>query len=136
MPETDVNYLAALIATLAGFLLGWVWYAPPVFGRRWMALNGYTEQDLSGARAPALVISLIATFVLVTTLAYVLDYANADTIAEALKKAAFLWLGFVATINAVARVYSTKRSFGLWAIDSGFWLAVMLIAGAILGAWQ
>ena len=37
---SDVNYLAALVAALAWFALGAIWYAPPVLGRAWIRAGG------------------------------------------------------------------------------------------------
>ena len=32
----DLNWLAVLVAALVYFILGAIWYAPPIFGRAWM----------------------------------------------------------------------------------------------------
>src|SRR3989337_2905112 len=36
----DLNWLAVIVATLAYFALGAIWYAPPVFGNLWMRAGG------------------------------------------------------------------------------------------------
>ena len=35
----DINLLGILVAAIAGFVLGWVWYSKLLFGRAWLALN-------------------------------------------------------------------------------------------------
>jgi hypothetical protein len=35
----DVNYLAVIVAAIAYFALGAIWYIPPVMGRAWQASN-------------------------------------------------------------------------------------------------
>ena len=53
MSFTGVNYLAVIIATLAGFGLGPVWYA--VLAKPWMRAAGKTEvyRPQSGAHQQA-----------------------------------------------------------------------------------
>jgi len=34
--SSDVNYLAAIVAAIAWFALGAIWYMPAVMGRAWM----------------------------------------------------------------------------------------------------
>ena len=41
MPDfTQVHWLAVIIATVAGVVLGFIWYLPQVFGRRWAEEGG------------------------------------------------------------------------------------------------
>src|SRR2546430_3690237 len=35
-----VNYLAVLVAAVAVFVLGWLWYSPLLFYKPWMRLRG------------------------------------------------------------------------------------------------
>jgi Protein of unknown function (DUF1761) len=39
----DLNWLAVIVATLAYFFLGALWFAPPVFGSTWQKTGGYPE---------------------------------------------------------------------------------------------
>ena len=66
MPE--VNYLAVVIAAVASFLLGGLWYSPALFGKAWQREAGLTEEQLkSGNMARifglSLVLSLLAAWV-------------------------------------------------------------------------
>lgn len=42
-----------VLATIAGFMLGGLWYGP-LFGAMWMADNGYKEEDLTRGFSPVL----------------------------------------------------------------------------------
>jgi hypothetical protein len=64
----DVSLLATVVATVAGFLLGGLWYGP-LFGRRWMALVGVTPDQLRRTGSP--VVTYGITFVLGLVAAYV-----------------------------------------------------------------
>jgi hypothetical protein len=43
---TQVNYLAVLVATIASFVLGFIWYNPKVFGKSRMKGAGLTKKDV------------------------------------------------------------------------------------------
>ena len=47
-----INYLAVLVAGIVIFVLGGLWYSPVLFARRWIALQGRTEEQ-ERARAAA-----------------------------------------------------------------------------------
>src|SRR2546428_11141128 len=59
MPAANVNVLAVIVAALATFVLGAVWYSPVLFAKQWMQAHGYTPEQLEamkrrgGARAYA-----------------------------------------------------------------------------------
>ena len=38
-----INWLAVIVATVATFILGGLWYGP-LFGRMWMAASGMTDE--------------------------------------------------------------------------------------------
>ena len=66
MPE--VNYLAVVIAAVASFLLGGLWYSPALFGKAWQREAGLSDEQLkSGNMARifglSLVLSLLAAWV-------------------------------------------------------------------------
>jgi hypothetical protein len=48
----DLNWLAVFVAALAYFAIGALWYAPPVFGKVWMAAGGMATRSRAPARAP------------------------------------------------------------------------------------
>ncbi len=43
-----------------------------------------------------------------------------------------VWLGFVVTTNAVNNAFQ-KRKTMLTVIDSGHWLVVLIVSGAVIG---
>ena len=48
----SVSWLAVIVGTLLGFVLGALWYGPR-FGRAWMAEHGFTEAELTRDFNPA-----------------------------------------------------------------------------------
>ena len=57
------NYLAALVATVASFALGFVWYHPAVFGKMWMEGVGLTEAEANSGNMPVIFgVTAVVTF--------------------------------------------------------------------------
>src|SRR2546430_12977214 len=49
-----VNYVAVLVAAVAVFVLGWLWYSPLLFFKPWMRLRGLDPvAAMAGAKMPA-----------------------------------------------------------------------------------
>ena len=69
----DVNWLAVVLAALAGFVVGGIWYGP-VMGKRWMGAVGLTEEQIKGGSMAAIyggafAFSLLASWTLAHTFA-------------------------------------------------------------------
>lgn len=45
-----MNYLAILVAAIAGMVVGFLWYGP-VFGKIWIKLSGFTPEQMAAAQA-------------------------------------------------------------------------------------
>lgn len=66
MPE--INYIAVVVAAVASFILGGLWYSPLLFAKAWQRESGVTDEQMAGANMGmifglTLVLSLIAAFV-------------------------------------------------------------------------
>lgn len=138
MFDADVNYLAVILAAAVAQPLGFLWYGP-LFGQAWMRARGYTEQDIEGGGgAVFFVVPVLASLVIAYTLARLVDMVGADSVGDCIAVAAFVWAGFMGTATAMQLTFSPKASnkLGLFAIEGGFYLAMALVAGAIIGAFQ
>lgn len=131
-----INYLAVIIATLAGFGLGAVWYM--VLGKAWMGAMGKTEAELTpatgAAKAMPFIIALVALFVMAWMLAGLMGHLNQVTVRGGVMTGFFVWLGFVITTMGVNHAFGGAKPM-LTLIDGGHWLAVLLIQGAVIGAF-
>jgi hypothetical protein len=137
MTFAGINYWAVLVAGAVGFAFGGVWYR--LLAEPWKAAHGFTKEQIrahhGSAAAPLpLVIALAADLIMAWTLAGLMGHLGAVTLTNGVISAAFLWFGFVITTLVVNNTFS-MRSPKLIAIDGGHWLAVLLLMGAIIGAW-
>lgn len=126
-----INYLAVIIAALAGFAIGAAWYM--TLGNAWMAALGKTREQLKPSPA-AFIITAIALLVMAFVLAGMIGHMGEITIRSGMISAAFVWTGFVATTIAVNYAYQNAKG-KLMLIDGGHWLAVLLVMGAVIGAF-
>ena len=131
----DVNWLAVLAATAAGFLLGGLWYGP-LFGKAWMAAVGKTEEELRAVgSAKPMGISLVAQLVTAIFLAGFFAAIGVEGWHNGLHTGLLLFLALVAT--AMASDYAfCGWGLKLWLIQSGYRLAYGAIMGAILAGWR
>ncbi|HSD92061.1 MAG TPA: DUF1761 domain-containing protein [Methyloceanibacter sp.] len=135
MSFSGVNYFAVIIAALAGFGLGAVWYM--VLSRPWLHAVGKTEAELKKegpAQALPFVIALVALFVMAWMLAGIMGHLGQVSVRGGLISGFLVWLGFVITTMGVNHAFSGAPT-KLTLIDGGYWLAVLLIQGAVIGAF-
>jgi len=131
-----VNWTAIIIAAVAGFAVGAIWYW--IFGKRWMAANGLTEEmckgsgGISGVRP--FIFAGIANLLLAIGFAGLLGHMGVGqtTVRNGIISAVALWLAFIISTLVVNYSFAQRKPV-LIAIDGGHWLAVMVVMGLTLG---
>jgi hypothetical protein len=143
MSFSGLNYLAILVAAVVGWLAGAVWYT--VLSRHWMAAQGKTPEEFRRQAetikgTPAFYLPFALAFLAQLVMAWVLAGLLAHlgpgqvTIRNGVVSGAFVWLGFVATTVAVNNMFAMRRLM-LTVIDAGHWLVVLVLIGAVIGAF-
>lgn len=129
------NYLAVVVAAIAYFFLGYLWYGV-LFNKPWMALENITIEQ---ARSVSLVIPFIVSFLLELLVAYCLAqiciWRNANTASRGASIGVLIWVGFVGPIAWMNYMFATRPK-ALFAINEFYPLAGLILMGAILGAWK
>lgn len=87
----EINWLGVLIATVAGMVLGALWYSPLLFGNRWMKCLGKTPETIGSATLP-MIGSVLACSLSATGVAILFSLVGASTLADALSLGAVLGL--------------------------------------------
>jgi hypothetical protein len=143
MSFAGMNYLAILVAAVAAWIFGAVYYT--ALSKPWLAAVGITLEEMKRRQAEGVgklksmfpfILSFIAEIVMAWVLAGVLGHLGPGqvTIRNGLISALFLWFGFILTTIATNNAYPGRKPM-LTVIDAGHWLGVMLIMGAIIGAF-
>jgi hypothetical protein len=128
------NYPAVVVAAIAYWFLGALWYAL-LFSKPWMAFEHMTDEQ---ARSMNPVLPYVISFLLNVLIAFVLAqlclWRNANTAARGAALGIFLWVGFVGPITYTTYMYE-MRPWQLFAINEFYPLVGLCLMGAILGAW-
>ena len=128
------NYVAVLVAAIAYWLLGALWFAV-LFSRPWMALENITPEQTGGSNPIVpYIISFILNLVIAFVLAQLCAWRNANTAARGAALGILIWIGFVGPITYSTYMYE-MRPKQLFAINEFYPLVGLCLMGAILGAW-
>ena len=137
MHLANINWLAVIIAAVAGWLVGAVWYS--VLSKQWLAAQGKTmetaKQEAAGQSLPVLlIIVFVANLIMAVMLSGIMTHVGPFTVRSGMISGALIWFGFVITAIATNYAFQGRKPM-LTVIDGGYWLAVLLVVGGILGAF-
>jgi hypothetical protein len=135
----EINILAVFAASVAQFILGFVWYMP-LFGKTWGKIHGHDllspeeQKKAEAGMTPLLVMQFVVTVVTTTVLSMFMFAFGGMW--NTYGMAAFLWLGFVLPTQVSAVLFGgTKPEWMVTKImiSSGGSLACLLLAVFVLG---
>ena len=131
MAFAGMNYLAILVAAVAAFAWGAAYYM--TLSRQWLAAVGRVEPNKSPT---PFIISFVALLVMGFVLAGSIGHLGPGnvTVKNGIISGAIIWAGFVATTVFVNNAYP-GRKFTLTLIDGIHWLGVLVVQGAVIGAF-
>ncbi|MBS0196628.1 MAG: DUF1761 domain-containing protein [Planctomycetes bacterium] len=134
---THVNYLAVVVAAIAMFLVGGIWYGA-VFGRAWVGIHGYTPEQTKSMQKGAgkvygmfLLTDLVRAWVTVLCL----NAFHVTSVAGGICAATTLWLGYAATFH-FENYAAHRKPIMAFALDAGYQILASATGGAILAAWR
>ena len=128
----QLNWLAIVVAALAGYFPGAIWYSPIGFLGPWareLRIDVNAKPKGAGAK---IAIGLIPA--LVAAIAFALFLGPDPTLHQAIARATVVAIGFIATSFAIQYLYE-QRSPGFWLINSGYHLLQFVIMGLVLALW-
>jgi len=140
MELSAINWFAVIVATLAGFPLGFIWYGP-LFGKPWMSSVGLSEEKIQhhSNMAKIFSVALVFQFVMAFCMAmfFYSDPASADLVNASSGAfygflTGFGWVTMAVGVNAMFE----QRSFAYVGIVGGYWIVVFTLMGLILGGWK
>jgi hypothetical protein len=144
MLPTTMNFFVMLGAAVCSWLFGAMYYGS--LGKQWVEAQGSTMEEFRAkqaakvgklsAQAPFIlgfIAQLIMAYVLYGLMKHV-AHTGPLTVRNGVITGAFIWFGFI-LMSIVVNYSFSDRKVMLIVIDAGYWLGVMLILGAILGAF-
>ena len=134
----NTSWGAVLLATLAFYMVGFVWYAF-LFQDLWLASSSMTEEQTmviaENKGAMMFVWGLLLTLAQALGLLWVLNLAGAKRLAASLKTAFWLFVMIAAPLLAYTCLYGTYPLEGIL-MDYGHILLGWLAMGAIYAAFR
>ncbi len=129
----QVNWLAVVVATVAGFALGSLWYSTMLFGKPWMKLVGIKPKDMKSANATRAYVGVgFLAFVLATAMGVLMSALVFDTWMQGLVLGVLVSVVFSAVPRAIHLLFE-RRSKRLFLINAGYDLVFLALAGVIIG---
>ena len=128
------NYAAVVVAAIAYWMLGAVWYGV-LFSKPWMELE-HISMEQAKSMNPVLpyVITLLLNLLIAYVMAQICVWRNANTVGRGAAVGVLLWVGIVGPITFTTYMYEMRPHL-LFAINEFYPLAGLVLMGAILGAW-
>lgn len=134
----NTSWAAVLLATIAFYMVGFVWYGF-LFQDLWLAASGMTEEQTmviaENKGAMMFVWGLLLTLAQALGLLWVLNLAGAKRLAASLKIAFWLFVMIAAPLLAYTCLYGTYPLEGIL-MDYGHILLGWLAMGAIYAAFR
>ena len=133
----DINWLAVVLAVIAQFVVGAIWYMP-LFGKIWGEMHGFDklskkqQEAMQSSMGPWYGVQLAFMLVNTVVLAYLI--AHVATI-DPYHIALLTWLGFTLPAQASAAIFGGAPEGWTWhkiAIQSVGSLASFLVATFII----
>lgn len=135
MDISTLNWLAIILATLAFYATGAIWYSPILFGNIWMEEVSLTQDSLKKVNMVKIfTLTFILSFIMVLNLAFFLNSPDVDAKMGAIY-GFMTGFGWVTMAMILTGLYE-QRSWRYMAIHSGYMIVGFTLAGVILGAWK
>jgi len=134
----NLNWLAILVASLAYFILGALWYSKVLFGTKWAAMIKLDMTDPNHSKGMGKMMLASFIFMLITCigLAILIVKVNFDSnYIYGVKIGLLTGLSYASTAVSINYVYQRKPT-GLYFINNGYHILGHIIAAIILVMWR
>ena len=134
---SHVNWLAVLVAALAYFILGAIWYSKALFAPKWAKLVGLDMNSTDNKKG--LGTMMLGSFILIAIacigLALLVTRMDLFVLSSGLRLGALTGICFATTAVSISFIYES-RPLALHVIDGGYHVVGHLAAAVILVMWR
>jgi hypothetical protein len=128
-----VNIWAVLVAAVASFALGGLWYSPVLFHKVWNREAGRSETP-EKMKHPGRVFGVAFVFALIAAWVFAYWLGPDPQLRDSLTKGLAAGAGFVAASFGINYQFA-NRSLLMWAIDGGYHTVQFVIFALVLSLW-
>lgn len=131
----DVNWLAVLVAGLAYFVIGALWYTDALMGRQYRSALGL-DPDVKGTPdMTPLAVNFVGWLVSALALALISVAVGADSFVDGLVLGLVVAVGLVVTQMLVTTGYE-GRGNALFKVNAPYVVVGFAVMGVILAVWR
>lgn len=132
MPRVmGVNMLGVLLAALAMWMIGFVWYGV-AFSDAWMASRGYVDADFEGSHPAWMAGGFVLELVAALGIGWLMKRLGVSTLGAAVGFGLTLALLIALPMISYEVVYSAEHSLNGWLIDASHVIATFVAGAAVL----
>jgi len=135
LPLDQVNWLAVIVGGVLFMVVGFVWYARPVFGDAWGKMVGIDLENMQSGPGIGFLYTFIGALVASLTLSLLIITMGSTSFVDGLLAGVLVGVGFVATGFLSTNVFE-GRPMKLWLIQSGYQVVTLALVGGILAIWR
>src|SRR5258705_9891560 len=135
---SHLNWWAILVAALAYFILGAIWFSKPLFGTKWARLVklDMNNPDLKKGMGQMMASTFILIFIVCLGLSLVIHMVNFDdNYLYGIKLGLLTGFTFATTAVSINYVYERKPT-NLYLINNGYHVVGHVLAAIILVLWR
>jgi uncharacterized protein DUF1761 len=134
----DLYWPAVLVATIAYFAVGGLWFSPPVFGKVWVKALGWEERPEEGPGPSYYIGPFITCLVATIATAMLAGASGSDTVAEGIALGLVTGVGLVGSALFVTGFFDPKKPQPMvwFAVTGSYHLVGLLVASVIVSIWK
>jgi hypothetical protein len=128
---SNIHWIAVVVLTVLSFLIGFIWHRPFLFGKSWKKENNPDDKPVKINVPLVFGGTAVLHFLALAGLSAVVSGRGAITGLTAGLGVSIVWI-----LPAMGGTYLfASRSIKLLSIDTGMYIFMFTISGAILGLW-
>lgn len=133
---SEISLWGVVAGGLISMIIGFLWYSPMLFGNKFMALMEWSKdtQEMKDSSKTPYIWSAVLSLLMSLILSYFIHAIGATTLFAGAQIGFLLWLGFMIPITATTVLYE-NRSKGLFLLNNGYHLVVLLVVGGVIAQW-
>jgi Protein of unknown function (DUF1761) len=136
----SVNWLHVIIAAITGFIIGMIFYLPPLMGNRWrgwiMAYAHLSESEVGSSNPLLMLLKWLVTVLLNSyVLAGLFSMTGMTSLGMGLMLAIVAWLGFAFTLSSWDVIFA-KQPIAIWLTNNAGFLLMQIAMTIVLILWK
>ncbi|CAN5392008.1 hypothetical protein BH24ACT7_BH24ACT7_18790 [soil metagenome] len=134
----DLNWFAVIVAGVAFFAIGGLWYSNALFGKHWSEAVGWEMPEDEKPPVTLYLVPLLTCVVSAVAVAMLAEATGTHTLGDGIVLGLVTGLGLAAMALLVTGFFDPKKARPMvWvAITSGYHVVGLVVVAVIVSVWQ